>query len=158
MYKNTHIVYKCVCTHTIQTHRLVINCNHLCLKNRDHWSSTVAGHFSRFIMDIQIQIAFTFIRSHASYSSISAISHVLSSKGKSQSTCSYNHKAFEGIRMHIDNAGPWAITGLIFLSDKQSASLWAFSWKPYLSLPYWIITANAENETAKRFVKYIWIV
>lgn len=63
-----------------------------------------------------------FLPSHASNS------HVVSSKRKSQSTCSYNHRGFEGIRMHIDNTAPWAITGLIFLPDKQSASLWAFSW------------------------------
>lgn len=95
-------------------------------KQLDHWDITKSGHFSRFIMDIQIQIAFAFFCSHAPH--VNGHSHVLSSKRKSQSTCSYNHTAFEGIGMHIDNTGPWAITGLIFLPDKQSASLWAFSW------------------------------
>lgn len=124
---STHILYKCADTYSTNSQACIKLKPLTPKKQLDHWDITKSGHFSRFIMDIQIQIAVPFLRSHASNSSIGH-SHVLSSKRKSQSTCSYNHWAFEGIRMHIDNTGPCAITRLIFLPDKQSASLWAFSW------------------------------
>lgn len=78
-------------------------------------------------MDIQIQMVFTLFPVHVHPTAPSATAMCYLEKEKSQSTCSYNRRAFEGIRMHIGNTGPWAITGLIFLPDKQFASLWAFS-------------------------------
>lgn len=91
------------------------------------WTTEISlswGHFSRFIKGVQMTFPL------CSHTPTSAIRHnrALSSKRKGQCTCSYNHAAFEGMKMHIDGAEPRAITGLIFLPDKQFASLWAFSW------------------------------
>lgn len=56
-------------------------------------------------------------------------------KEKAKAPAVITTEPLKGIRMHIDNTGPWAITGLIFMPDKQSASLWAFSWHLTAALP-----------------------
>lgn len=89
-------------------------------KQLDHCDISKSWHFSRFIMGIQ-KIP---TRMHPVATLATAMCYLTKKKGKkTQSTSSYKERAFEGIRMHIDITGPWAITGLIFLPDKQSASL-----------------------------------
>lgn len=97
-------------------------------KQLDHWDITKSGHFSRFIVDIQTQLAVAFfpVHMHPTFPSVTAMCYL--AEGKQKPKHLLLHRAFEGIGMHIDNTGPCTITRLIFQPDKQSASLWAFSW------------------------------
>lgn len=96
-------------------------------KQLNHCDISKSWHFSRFIMDIpKIPTHMHPVATLATGCKI--LCYLTKKREKTQSTSSYKERAFEGIRMHIDITGPWAITGLIFLPDKQSASLWAFSW------------------------------
>lgn len=141
MIKDTQISKYCmfVSTHTDQMRALICSRTHtystnsqpwiklkpfMLEKQLDHWDISKSWHFSRFIMDIQNIPT----RMHPVATLATAMCYLAKKGKKPQSTSSYKERAFEGIRMHIDITGPWAITGLIFLPDKQSASLWAFSW------------------------------
>lgn len=121
------LIYTVAHTHTAQTRSLALNWNHLCLKNS--WTTAISASLDTSAGLLWISKKFLPACIQWLHWPQPCVISQKKKKGKKpQSTSSYKERAFEGIRMHIDITGPWAITGLIFLPDKQSASLWAFSW------------------------------